>query len=120
MHLRITSLFLIWIALSGCSQSKADAPRVAQAVDSQTATTTSATAEVREHAAATIKLPQDAEPMEMAPGVASLSCDYDYFRRTDVPITTLDEEALDQIVTKCAAENMIHLYYRGEIRREFA
>jgi hypothetical protein len=51
--------------------------------------------------------------------VASISCDYDYQRRSDVPISSFDTRSLRPIVDKCVSAGMVHLYYKGEIGKAF-
>lgn len=60
-----------------------------------------------------------AQPARMTTGAASLSCDYDYSGRTDLPLDFLDEDSLRRAVEKCAPHNMLHVYYKGEIGSEF-
>lgn len=60
-----------------------------------------------------------AQPARMTTGAASLSCDYDYSRRTDLPLEFIDEDSLRKGVERCAPHNMLHVYYKGEIGSEF-
>ena len=56
----------------------------------------------------------------LAADSTSLSCDYDYAGRTDVPIRSLEDQELANGAARCAPENMFHLYYRGRIDMAFA
>jgi hypothetical protein len=62
----------------------------------------------------------DTKPVKMISGAASLSCDYDYDRRTDVRITSNDETILRTLIEQCVPTNMIHVYYQGELASDFS
>ena len=54
------------------------------------------------------------------PGTAWLSCDYDYDGKTGVALRSANAADVSQAANRCVRENMIHLYYNGEITPSFA
>ena len=58
-------------------------------------------------------------PIPITSGRASISCDYDYEARTDVSLSHVSHEALTQAVARCAATNMVHVYYSGTVAADF-
>jgi hypothetical protein len=51
--------------------------------------------------------------------VASIGCDSDDRRRTDLAFSPFDARSLRAAVERCASSRMIHLYYKGEIGKSF-
>lgn len=57
---------------------------------------------------------------DFSPGKAWVSCDYDYKGKTGFALRSANAADISRAADRCARENMIHLYYNGEITPLFA
>ncbi len=63
----------------------------------------------------------DWSPLELAPGVASVSCDLDYVREGDgAPLEAFDQQAVTAALGQCAERGVVRLRYSGKINAAFA
>jgi len=62
----------------------------------------------------------DWSPLELAKATVHVSCDLDYHRAEDVPLTDLGRESLQQALAPCAERRLLRLRYRGRIDSVFA
>jgi ATP-dependent protease ClpP protease subunit len=62
----------------------------------------------------------DWAPVDLAPGVASISCELDYASHGDgEPLPSLEREALDAALAPCAERGVLRLRYAGKINGGF-
>ena len=61
----------------------------------------------------------DWSPLQLEQATVGLSCNLDYQRVEDVPLSDFSQESLRQALTPCAEQGLVRVRYRGRIDRGF-
>lgn len=61
----------------------------------------------------------DWSPVELGHATVHVSCNLDYQRDDDVPLSDIAKQSLHQALTPCAEQRLVRIRYRGRIDRSF-